>query len=399
MKMSLTLLRIIFLPTLFYLFCSLAFGQNTLSLQKQDNKLILNFQLDNAKKIVIDPIFNEVFIPEKSIMNSNDGKFKVTLHIKPITSEDFYDPLRLYSNGEFLLYSEYLFPYKIIYKNNTTTNKNHTEHNKYPLIKIKQDPKNYVLGKRYIFFGKPEKIKIIGLPENAPLQNKLHSLAKDIFSYYAKKFGHLSKKEPIMIIDFTHNNQNRGNFYYKGDAIENFLSYNVNNVLTLSQQSYFQLYQFIAHEIFHLWNAYEHEHKQTHWLHEGSADYFAFQLLSDLGYIKKDKLEKIKSAYLTRCRRFYLDKQHKNEIMNNSNNDSSIYFCGTALHIILEKLASPQAVENIWKAIFKKPSYHNNDFWKLIKNSPNISPRTKQIIYAFIYKKGGVIRTINTLKK
>ncbi|MFU2058283.1 hypothetical protein ACLSZY_01420 [Avibacterium volantium] len=383
----------IFCICLFYSVHYAVFAQNVLSLAKEKDELTLSFQLENANSIVLDQVFKKSIIENKTITQSDTGNFTVTLRIAPIISEDDYDPLRLYSNGEFLLYSHYLFPEEIITKQGKHIKRDQDKD--YPNILIKEDPKNYVLGERYVFFGKVEKIKILGLEKNKPLKNKLYHLSNEIFTYYSTLFGNLTKKSPIMILDFS---ENKDQFGYKGDALGNFLSYNINNVSQLNSTQYFELYKFVAHEIFHIWNAYEHKHDKFPWLHEGSADYFAFKFLADVGYIPKEKLEKIKNAYIAGCDKFYKKPKYQNTIMNDSNNDYSIYICGTALHIILEKLEDPDVVVMIWKEIFKQDNYQANHFLTKIQNNPFIKEKTKQALFDFIYVKGGVNRTINLLK-
>lgn len=121
-------------------------------------------------------------------------------------------------------------------------------------------------------------------------------------------------------MDFTENGEQ---FYYKGDALDNFLSYNILNTSQLNEEDDYRIYEFIAHELFHLWNSYEHHHAGKSWLHEGSATYFAIRTLADLGYISHHKLLTLQSSYLDACYDYYKNKSHK--AMNNNTSDYSYY--------------------------------------------------------------------------
>lgn len=365
-----------------------AIAEEYLFLDKKDNELVIHYQLDNAKEIKIDDNLNNLVLKDKTILKSDNGQFQVTLQVKSEVSKDFYDPLRLYSNGEFLLYKDYLFPKEIMYEHGHIIDK---ENKSYPSIQILETKGNYFVGKRYVFWGDRGTIKIVGL-NNQALKNKVYEVYNNVFSYYTKHFGKLSKKAPMVIIDFT---EDGGDFYYKGDALDDLLSYNIQNVSKLEEKQHVLIYEFISHEIFHLWNSYEHPHSGQGWLHEGSAVYFETKSLVDLGYKNKTEADEEKNKYLSHCQNFYKDTKVKT--MNENNIDYSKYICGNSVHILLEKLTDEETVINIWKEIFKGENYHSDDFYKKIEQDASINQKTKNIIKEFIYKKNGVIHTVEPM--
>ncbi|KAE9537117.1 hypothetical protein A1D25_02730 [Ursidibacter arcticus] len=367
---------------------SLSAKYNSILLDKNKDELIIYYNIPSANYIEIDSHYDNILIKGKTFTTSMDGKFKITLNIKSEVSREFYDPLRVYSNGEFLLYKDYLLPKTIRYENGTVVNK---IQDTYPNFSILENDE-YILGNRYIFWGDEKPIKILGLEKNRDLKENILKVYKEVFNYYSNVFGHIIKKKPVVVIDFT---ENGGDFHYKGDVLDDFLSYNVLNVSKLDKGKYHQIYSFIAHEIFHIWNSYEHNHFGKSWLHEGSAEYFSIKSLFKLGYVDAHKVESIQRAYLNACYRYYKDNSKK--IMNENNSDFSIYVCGNALHILLEKLENENIVLDIWKILFKDSSYNSDDFIYSIKKQPSIKKETIARIYDFIYREGGVVRSIELL--
>ncbi|KMK51566.1 hypothetical protein RO21_05745 [[Actinobacillus] muris] len=148
-----------------------SFAADNLSLIQNNNELTINYQIDNATDININKMLHSLLIKEKTTTHSPNGHFKVTIRIESKISKEFYDTLRLYSNGEFLLYRDYLLPEQITYQDNTKIN---IKDDRYPSISILENQeKQYIIGKRYIFFGKREKIKILGLDNNIAFKHKI----------------------------------------------------------------------------------------------------------------------------------------------------------------------------------------------------------------------------------
>lgn len=373
------------------LFSSTSFSNsNNISLKRNGSELDIYYNIPEAIEIEIDSHYTPLVVENKTFLISKEGKFKVTLKIEPVISKDYYDPLRLYSNGEFLLYKDFLIPSKIKYKEGEALDK---KKDILPNFLVLED-KSYINGDRFIFFGKKDKIKIIGLESNPSLKEKILRFYDLILSYYSEKFGMLSREKPILIIDFI---ENGGKFHYKGDALGNLLSYNILNVGDLKENEYYRIYNFISHEIFHLWNAYEHEHIGESWLHEGSAEYFSMLSLYELGYIDEHKFDirGLNKAYIDACYRYY--KENPEKIMNSNNAEFSIYICGKSLHIILEELEGKEMVIDVWKSLFKNKIYHSNEFFEAIKKHPRVNKETVDRISDFLYKKGGVVRCVEML--
>lgn len=367
---------------------SLSAKYNSILLDRHKDELIIYYNIPRANHIEIDSHYDNLLIRGKTFTTSKDGKFKITLNIKSEVSREFYDPLRVYSNGEFLLYKDYLLPKMIKYENGSVVNKTQ---NTYPDFSI-LEKNEYILGDRYIFWGSEKFIKIIGLEKNRELKENILKVYKNVFNYYSSIFGNITKKKPIVVIDFTENGEG---FHYKGDALDDFLSYNILNASKLDKSKYHQIYSFIAHEIFHIWNSYEHNHSGKSWLHEGSAEYFSIKSLFKLAYVDAHKIESIQRAYLDACYRYY--KEGSKKAMNENNSELSIYVCGTALHILLEKLENENIVLDVWKNLFKGGSYNSDDFIHTVKKHPSIKKETISKIYDFIYREGGVVKEIELL--
>lgn len=381
-----------FILVLLVFFNSSSFAkENQISLEKRGDKLIVYYDIPNATGITVDPHYKNLLIKNNTLTKSKNGKFKITLRIKSEISHIFYDPMRVYSNGEFLLYKSFLFPQKIIYKKGHFLDKDENK-NHYPNFAIRKN-REFLTGDRFVFWGEKSNIKVLGLEKNQELKNNVFQVYKKVFDYYTKTFGAIVKKTPIQVFDFK---ENGGEFGYMGDALDYFLSFNVLNASSLSKDEYYQIYQLISHEIFHIWNAYEHHHSDRPWLHEGSADYFSMESLFELSYIDNNTLEKLKKVALNACYNYY--KERNEDIMNNNYSGISMYDCGDSFHIILEKLESKKIVLDIWKSLFKDGNYNSDDFFKKIKENPAISQSTIDTIYDFIYKKGGVVRVIERLE-
>lgn len=379
-----------FILVLLVFFSSSSFAkENQISLEKRGDKLIVYYDIPNATGITVDPHYKNLLIKGDTLAKSKDGKFKITLRIKSEISNFFYDPMRVYSNGEFLLYKSYLFPQKIIYKKGHFLDKNK---NHYPNFAIREN-KEFLIGDRFVFWGEKSNIKILGLEKNQELKNNVLQIYKKVFDYYTNTFGPIAKRKPILVLDFK---ENGGKFGYVGDALDYFLSFNILNASSLDKDEYYKIYKFISHEIFHIWNAHEHSHSGFAWLHEGSAEYFSMESLFDLDYIDNHTLTKLKRTALNYCYRYY--KEHNKNIMNSDDTIVSVYTCGDSLHIILEKLESKKIVFDIWKSLFKNGHYNSDKFFKKIKENPAISQSTIDTIYDFIYKKGGVVRVIERLE-
>lgn len=361
---------------------------NSIILEREGNELIIHYTISKAKEIREDEHYKNLLVKDKTFTKSEEGKFKVTLNIKPEVSKDFYDPIRVYSNGDFLLYKDFLFPERIRYDKSVFLDKKKDDFPKFSI----EERKNYIIGDRFVFWGDKEPIKILGLEKNQALKDNILQVYKRIFNYYSDNFGALFKRKPIVIIDFT---EDGGEFDYKGDALDNFLSCNISNLSKLDKKKYYNMYMFISHEIFHIWNSYEHNHRGKAWLHEGSAEYFSMMSLLDLNYIEKNKVESLKKIYLDTCLDYY---KKNNTIMNNNNSENSVYMCGASLHILLEKLESREIVLDIWKELLKKDKYNSDDFFEIINNHSAISKGRASSIYDFIYKEGGVVQAIEGLK-
>ncbi|WP_129582410.1 hypothetical protein, partial [Rodentibacter caecimuris] len=79
---------------------------NSIILEREGNELIIHYTISKAKEIREDEHYKNLLVKDKTFTKSEEGKFKVTLNIKPEVSKDFYDPIRVYSNGDFLLYKD-----------------------------------------------------------------------------------------------------------------------------------------------------------------------------------------------------------------------------------------------------------------------------------------------------
>lgn len=374
----------------FIFLCASAFSLaelNRIHLDKNNEELIIYYDIPNSIGIEINERYKSILIKDKTNTGSDKGKFKVVLRIKSIISEDFYDPIRVYSNGEFLLYKDFLFPQKIEYKDGVYTNYQGDISSDFYI----SESSSYIVGDRFVFWGRREALKILGL-NDIFLEDKVAEVYHSVFDYYTSNFGGIKKEEPIVVIDFHDDGKE---FYYKGDALSNFLSYNISNISSLNNKRYNELYEFIAHEVFHIWNSYEHNHYGEAWLHEGSAEYFSKRSLLELGYINDSMFRNIQEAYLNACVRYY--KENNKKIMNTNNSDFSIYVCGNALHILLERLESKRMVMDVWNGLLKKENYHSDDFIKILKSLPGTKRETIDKVYDFIYMEGGVTRVIEGL--
>ncbi|WP_143529681.1 hypothetical protein, partial [Rodentibacter caecimuris] len=141
---------------------------NSIILEREGNELIIHYTISKAKEIREDEHYKNLLVKDKTFTKSEEGKFKVTLNIKPEVSKDFYDPIRVYSNGDFLLYKDFLFLERIRYDKSVFLDKKKDDFPKFSI----EERKNYIIGDRFVFWGDKEPIKILGL-ENQALKDNI----------------------------------------------------------------------------------------------------------------------------------------------------------------------------------------------------------------------------------
>lgn len=222
----------------------------------------------------------------------------------------------------------------------------------------------------FAYFGKLniekfESFSIINDPSLPKwIQNKSKEIMANIIRYYTKKLKFDIDFTPLIYLTFTPNIKKTSSLEYTG----NLLSKNIELNLTgdrwnkYSSTAHKKLFIFIAHEFAHIWNAelFKYKNKgQLSWMHEGSAEMFAYQAALDFNIIsKKDYINFVNNNSI-QC----LLSTRSNSI-NRSENEFESYTCGVAIgsltKAIIQKSKHKVSIMDFWSAIFRKSQDNKN---------------------------------------
>ena len=128
----------------------------------------------------------------------------------------------------------------------------------------------------------------------------LDQQVKALMHLYTRKFGSRPKRKPWIVVSF-----NPAGSGFRGDTNPGMVRLNLMGQsweVENADQSY-QLASFLAHELFHLWNAglWTMQHQEPIWLYEGGADAAAHHALNLSGFSSAERYRNERASSLTGC--------------------------------------------------------------------------------------------------
>lgn len=168
---------------------------------------------------------------------------------------------------------------------------------------------------------------------------------------YTRKFGSRPQRKPWIVVSF-----NRAGSGFRGDTNPGMVRLNLMGQSwehESADQSY-QLASFIAHELFHLWNAglWNMQNQGPIWLYEGGADAAAHHALNILGFSSVERYRNERANSLTGC------SSAKGVTLANkiASGGRTHYLCGAAIFYLAAAMGEeePNAIGplDLWADLF-----------------------------------------------
>ncbi|WP_428718824.1 hypothetical protein [Undibacterium curvum] len=220
---------------------------------------------------------------------------------------------------------------------------------------------------------------------NITLDKKLpvwiaHTLNENLaalMNLYSKKFGSQPKKKPWIVVSFDPNTQNK-NAVFRGDTNPGMVRLNFMGRVWEQENTAHtnQLSSFLAHELFHLWNAQQWKvrHEEPIWLFEGGADAAAQDALRTLGVTDAEQYKNERTKSLIAC------SLAEGETLANKLNGRTHYTCGAAIFYLAAAMKSTTSNSvgplDVWASIFassKTKTYGTADLLRVAANSASNS--------------------------
>lgn len=174
-----------------------------------------------------------------------------------------------------------------------------------------------------------------------------------LIQFYSKQFTTTPKDKPWILVSYDPNVAS-GIQYFRGDTNPgmvrlNFVGtgWNTENPVSLQK-----LTQFLAHELFHLWNAgvWKNRAHDAIWLFEGGADAAAQDALHRLGYLDDSEYKNMKTSHLLNC------SLADGDSFTTKLNGRTFYTCGATIFHLAAAMNSqrekPVTPVELWKKIF-----------------------------------------------
>ncbi len=122
-----------------------------------------------------------------------------------------------------------------------------------------------------------------------------------------------------------------------------------------SEHAKTRLLYLLTHELVHLWNAQVYTTPQTpgtQWLHEGSADFFAWHTLRKLNLISAQRYDQEVSKAFNACLQYTDHKSIADAVMSDH---QAAYSCGHIMHVALNLTSSKEdhsGAGALWRRMF-----------------------------------------------
>lgn len=244
----------------------------------------------------------------------------------------------------------------------------------------------------YVYFGnnEPSQSKYIMTltdPEVPTwISEKIDNFLSKLIQYYGNKFGRPLDVRPIVYINWIDREKD-----YMGNAGGTLpsiiqLSMKGKRFEEESQKGIDWLTQFLAHEASHMWNGQMYTNEGSPWIHEGSADAFAYIALNELEINDATEFREKVNEAANRCA---LDLNGKSlDEARHYGWWHNYYNCGALIAFATEQ-ATNSDLFTFWKKLFdiadtKGSRYTEEDYLSLLntnESSKVLSTHINQILY------------------
>ncbi|MBC3920069.1 hypothetical protein H8L32_21560 [Undibacterium sp. CY18W] len=198
---------------------------------------------------------------------------------------------------------------------------------------------------------------IITLDNSLPIwiAQSLNKQVAALMDLYTQKFGNHPKQKPWIVASYNPV-ASIGNLGFRGDTNPGMVRLNLMGKgweYENTEQSY-QLASFVAHELFHLWNAelWRAQNKDPIWLYEGGADAVAQDALYRLGITNADRYRYQRMDSLVGC------STVKGETLANKlvSGGRTHYKCGAAIFYLAAAMSGEKSLDigplDLWADLF-----------------------------------------------
>jgi len=245
----------------------------------------------------------------------------------------------------------------------------------------------------YIYFGNIKPIEndnmIAIVDPTLPkwVWGKTQKLLPELFEFYKKKTSHYLNFKPVVFFNYD---QLDGDYLrYSGGTLDGLVQLTIGGKHwnSRNEKQFNLLFQFLAHEAAHFWNGqmFSFENQNHSWMHEGSADTFAYIAMMEFGLINYEQMiQKFEDA-ANNC---FLNKG-KEPLEQSAKlwRYRNYYDCGAAMgfasHVAVKAKDSSKTVFDVWKNVFdaniKNRTYNQQDYFDAL----NHLTKSKKLSIAF----------------
>ncbi len=320
----------------------------------------------------IDKIFKHDNHDGLDVFNRIDGesfsKIRFYIPVSYQLSSDWYDQIKIFSDGSRELYTGYL-KLEGLESVNHIKNELTGVYNLYDLASGSSIAIDGHIGKRkienirfendtYIFFGDIDPILsdtvnlFVDPSFSADSFDYLNHLIFNVFNEYKTLFHHaLSEKVTIFL---TYENKSDP-VDVTGEVTGYQVNLNISGHLTDESVHNIKVIRLISHELFHLFNATEFKHLGPAWIHEGSAEYFSNYILLKLGEIKSTQYNRTIEESINTCASRI--GQYSISDSDKQNDSDMIYYCGALVFYSIDKYYGLGTSAIIWSDLLNHISH------------------------------------------
>lgn len=223
-----------------------------------------------------------------------------------------------------------------------------------------------------------------------------------LFDYYKNKLGYSLNFKPVVFLN--HNNPKKIGLSNSGGTLPGLIQLRLSGKdwLMKNAEAYEYLFKFIAHEAAHLWNSqlFKYRKGKHSWMHEGSADAFAYRAMRDLKVISKDRYLEYLNSSLQKC---ILSMNPEYPLINagRNRNFSAYYHCGASIGLLTELSIRSKDLFDFWKNLFKKAEVSNNYYsprlyfenYKELLGDRNVEKEMQKLIYNSVENYGDLLES------
>ena len=325
-------------------------------------------------------------------------KFQANFDLSTRMSSNYYDPIKVFSDGSSSIFTEFVTPKKV------KTNKNiidsaevdYSFENSTPngsvIINSTNKGKNlqniHLSGNTYAYFGnvsiaEMENVSFVTDPIfPKKMSAQINSLIEEIIDYHRQVSTVKLGFKPIVFVSYHPSENGEDEISYAGDIINTQMHLTFDG--NLEKLSELDLSYLVAHELAHFWNGTLFHNKGPAWLHEGGADYFANQALLSLHKIDQKtydtKIEKSLNKCASRVGKYAISDTH---------NVRMIYNCGSFVNYTVDQLFGTGSAVRLWKVMFTnlqkngETNYDESNWFEAL-NEISDNEKDKQRLINFI---------------